>query len=178
VRYFAGGVEFMPTVFVALCILGANATVNAIVIAASAFKNYLARVAMIGFLLASALFTVGISTWFAYAIVEKLSDPQDHPFLFHGLIVVFCLAAGLVTTLLPLQIARGKLRLFERDYELSNTSSAVILAVCIPIFLLLAGIATAGFGVPLILLGFAWCIKELDSPTMRPVPTSGTRVAA
>ena len=178
VRYFAGGVDIFPTIFIALCILGANATLNAIVVAASAFKNYLARIAMIVFLTMSAFWIVGNSTWAAYMVTDKFTSAEDHPILTHGVIVIFASIAALVTTLLPLQIARGKLRLFERDYELSNTMAASILVVCIPIFLLIGGIATVGFGVPFILLGFAWCIKELDSPNTRPAPVSGTRVVS
>ena len=178
VRYFSGGVDLFPTIFLALCILGANATLNAVVIAASAFKNYLARIAMIAFLTMSAVWIVGNTAWAAYIVFEKFADPKDHQILYHGAVVLFAITACLVTTLLPLQIARGKLRLFERDYELSNTMAASILVVCIPIFLLIGGIATAGFGVPFILLGFAWCIKELDSPSSRPAPMSGTRVVS
>ncbi len=179
VRYFSGGIDFFPTIFLALCILGANATINAIVIAASAFRNYLARISMIVFLMFSAMWIVGNTTWAAYLVTGKFTSlPEESPILLHGIIVLFAITAGLVTTLLPLQIARGKLRLFERDYEISNTMSACILVVCIPIFLLIGSLATAGWGVPFILLGFAWCVKELDSPSSRPVPPSGTRVVS
>ncbi len=146
VRYFLGNVD-LPTVgLLFVSTLATNAVMNAIVIGASGFNNYLARGVTIAFL--------GIvylsSTSLSFASMAGFARIPHFPILSW-----FCIAlsAGVIA-ILALQLGRARLKLFSTIHSPPATGGIFIMARMLP---LIQGIGwSAGGKITLLILTLLW----------------------
>ncbi len=142
VRYLVGsvgsiGVELLLMFGIVLI----NATMNAIVIGASGYRNYVTRVFMIFVSALFAFFTVmgGVRSLFRFA-TRSLGTGE----------IIFLVTTGLATmalvVILNLQMGRAKLRLFENPLDPPSTALIVVLIICTPILVGITAGITLGKG--------------------------------
>ncbi len=134
IRYFIGGVELVENVSQVAALWMGNATMNAIVIGASGFANYITRGFVI--LLASIAHTITVAT---VPVVVGFAGTVSVPTA--GYFAAF--AGAIPFLLLGLQLGRSRLRIFENPEDPPATGVVLILIFCLPI---LHGIAIAAGG--------------------------------
>lgn len=111
-------------------IIAGNAVVNAIVIGASGFRNYVGRAAMI-------VLSVGCGVGSCAAVVVGPSSGSVS-FIWYfisGIVIATLLIA------LNLQLGRAKLRLFENPLDPPSSALIIILILCAPIIIVIARVA-------------------------------------
>lgn len=135
IRYFMGGVELVETISEVFSIFMGNATMNAIVIGASGFANYIAR----GFVV---LFAMIAHTTTVATVPVVVGFTGTTPIPFVAYIAAFAGAAPFL--LLGLQLGRSRLRIYESPEDPPTTAVVLILILLLP---LLHGIAIAAGGV-------------------------------
>lgn len=143
VRYLIGNVGNVGIeLAVIFGVLVTNATMNAIVIGASGFRNYVGRVCMI---LLSALcgwLTVlgGVAGMLRF-LTGRTPGAFDIIFGVFG-----CLAVMALIVVLNLQMGRAKLRLFENPLDPPSTALIIVLIICTPIMVAITAGVTIGKG--------------------------------
>ena len=142
VRYLIGSVGDVGfEVLQIVGILTGNATMNAIVIGASGFRNYVGRLFMI-FLSAQCGYLTGLASMIGMARYIGSSMTVMNW-------IISILSGALATALivaLNLQMARAKLRLFENPLDPPSTALIVVLIICTPIMAGITSAMTGGWG--------------------------------
>lgn len=123
-RYMIGNISDFRTESLWLGgIVGGNAIVNAVVIGASGFRNYVGRAAMIVLSAGCALGTASI------LVSEFRAFRGVWWYLMAGII------AAAVLIVLNLQLGRARLRLYENPLDPPSSALIVILIICSPIII-------------------------------------------
>jgi hypothetical protein len=168
VRYFLGGIDLAQSAFLAACLLGANAAANAMVIGASAYRNWLMRIWMVAFQGGSAAFTLGVALFSVFTVGERLPPiaPELEPLRLHLLLGATTGAAALLHLVLGLQLGRGRVRLFDYPCEANEAGAVSALLIVCPLLLWAATGATLGFGfIPAagMVIWFAWSLYPVEA---------------
>ena len=155
IRYFLGSVDLLE----ALALLGStilgNATMNAIVIAASGYSNAIARVFLIGYL--TIIYLVSSSITLPVFLFSGSPTPFDT--------VLLCLAVVLssaVNIVFALQLARARIKLFELPYDSSIAIPILILVFLLPIIVGVAASAGGKIALFIVLALFLWLGLMID----------------
>lgn len=160
-RYFFGGFELVEHLLIGGALLLNNAVFCAMVIGASAYRNYLGRVSLI----LAALFVLGSTmipvTIFAVVTIERPGFWGGFASL---LLFINLITAGGFFTILGLQLARVKLRTFEDPYDPAPGSQVVILYLFAPLLIGIPGIFLPMVGSILAALFFTWIAINIDPP--------------
>lgn len=142
VRYMIGSVGNVSVEAIQIVgVLATNATMNAIVIGASGFRNYVGRVFMI--------LLSGICSYLTFlgGVMGIVGFGGGTPST--GTIILSS-CAGLVAmaliVVLNLQMGRAKLRLFENPLDPPSTALIVVLIICTPIMVGITAGVTRGKG--------------------------------
>lgn len=168
VRYsFVGGMN-IPATFVAVAtLLCLQAMGNALAVALSGFDKWLHRI-LLGFLLIGSVFFTAliiIGSGFVWILEAASHSPnvEESALIF----LVGLVATTAYFTILFLQIGRAKIRLYERLYEPSQSSTMVTMAICSPLIFGFGALATVGFGALPMALLLTWsnyCMDRMPSP--------------
>lgn len=157
VRYLIGSVGNVGIEFAQIFgIIVTNATMNAIVIGASGFRNYVGRVCIIFMSALCGYLTSlgGVMGIFGFSG----ATPSTFDWVL-GALASFA-SMGLIVVL-NLQMGRAKLRLFENPLDPPSTALIVVLIICTPIMVGITAGVTGGKGgwvMVLILLGLGLMI--------------------
>ncbi len=121
IRYFVGDVELLQNAGMVIALMLGNALMNAIVVGASATRNYVGRVFIIGF-------TVICYGFVSLAIGIAASTGS-------GTFGVLFVLAGtsFLYIVLSLQLGRAKLRVFENPLDPPSTALIIVLIVLSPV---------------------------------------------
>ncbi|MAS93641.1 MAG: hypothetical protein CMO55_10660 [Verrucomicrobiales bacterium] len=135
IRYFMGTVEPVQTFLAMGWLLLTNAAMNAIVIGASGFSNYVGRAAVILFLGIQLMITTSVGLA-AMSMRASLGGSSSMPIL--------SLAASILATLLyatlGLQLGRSRIKPYELFFEAPATVLVLAFSFCVPI---VSGFASA-----------------------------------
>jgi hypothetical protein len=156
-RYFLGALEWWSVAWALLSVVGATASLGAVVIAASGYENVSHRLifAALGLLYA-------VVPALGFIVASPDLDPGAMSGSLSGRLMEVMLAAVALLgpvlwwvhlTLLGLAWGRGQLRHRLRPWELPPGRQAATTFVLSPLYLLAAGLFTCGFGtVPLLII--------------------------
>lgn len=163
VRYFFGGVEFLPNLLTLGCALGVAAAMNALLLGASGYADYWMRTLIA---LAGALY-VGVPMVALAAMVGDVSTADElfRPGLASLAVLWGVLGVGLALTyycLCGLQLARARLRAGTRPWEVPPSRPVLVLFFLSPLYFGLISFATCGLGFPLVAAGLVWWVWSLD----------------
>ncbi len=157
VRYLIGNIGNFSVEFGVIgSLILANAAMNAVVIGASGFKNYVGRA-----------FFIALSGLFGFLTVMATAPgifrlDSTTPVWQTGLLVISVLIAVALVVALNLQLGRAKLRLFENPLDPPSSALIIVLIVCTPIMVgITLGIVSAISAVPGISLGQSGVIMTL-----------------
>ena len=139
-RYFVGNVELVKSALGVLGLILINAMMNAIVIGASGFRNYVGRVFLIIFVFICYTITSSITAFSFLSVGTSWS-------------FISTIITSLLFVVLSLQLGRAKLRVFENPLDPPATALIVVLFVACPIFLGIAMAMLSAFGAPGRLIG-------------------------
>ena len=160
IRYLLGGIGSLATEgLIISAIICSNAAMNAVVIGASGFRNYVGRVFLI--LLLSLFSYLTILAVVAGSGGDWTSGRFTAPSMLWTITVT--VLGCLLVIVLNLQLGRAKLKLFENPLDPPGSASILVLIVCSPIMVgIVAGISDgrASWIMALILLVFALTIDR------------------
>lgn len=169
VRYFFGGVEWLPNALTLGAALGVTAAMNALVLGASGYRDYWVRavITLTGWVYVGA---PAVAVW---------------PFLMHGpfprgagagrwmaLAWMLWLGLGMVLQfaffcLCGLQMARTRLRVGLHPGEVAPSGPVLLVFFLAPLYLLLPALITCGLGWTLavaVMLWWMWSMDRADTP--------------
>ena len=169
VRYFFGGVEFMPNLITLVAAFGFSAAMNALLIGAAGYSSYWMRL-LIGVV---ALMYAGgpaavvlVMGWKGESLSQGLgTTPEVLMSLWFGLGMVLVFA---YFTLAGLQLARAKLRTGTHPWEVGPARPVLTLFFLVPLYFGVLSAITCGFGFPVVAGAMLWWMWSLD-PADRPV---------
>lgn len=173
IRYLLGGIGSLATEgMIISSIICSNAAMNAVVIGASGFRNYVGRVFLI--------LLLSLFSYLTILAVVAGSGGDWNRGRFTTLSILWTITVTLLgcilVIVLNLQLGRAKLKLFENPLDPPGSASILVLIVCSPIMIgIVAGISDgrASWIMALILLVFALTIdrgpgKMKSEPTAKP----------
>lgn len=160
-RYFFGGFELVNHLLIALGLVLNNAVFTAMVIGASAYKNYLGRIALV----VASMLVLGL-TMIAPVVIALscLESPQVWWHVVAILIFVNLIGAAVFFSVLGMQLARVKLRTFEDPYDPAPGSQVVILYLFAPLLIGIPALFTVGIGGIVASAFFTWIALNIDPP--------------
>ncbi len=167
VRYFFGGVELGPTAVRALGAVGVTCSMSALCLGASGYSRYALRAVIV--LIALAYTGIALGTWLgieeAFRSVGRFESPGTVIMFFSGFLGGVELFAFL--TLAGLQLARARLRLSLRPWEVPPSRGIMILFVLAPFYFAIGAVISCGFGWGVFGALMVWWISSIDRP-LRP----------
>lgn len=160
-RYFFGGVEWWPNAMMLMGALGAAAGMNALLLGASGYSNGWTRALIAGSSLGYMLFLL-----LAHFLVSRSTAIAPGDGIVAYLAALWWLLGDglhfVFFTLCGLQLARARLRLSLRPWEIPPSSPALILFFPGPLILSAGTFATCFFGFPVTAGLLVWCASSLD----------------
>jgi ABC-type transport system involved in multi-copper enzyme maturation permease subunit len=159
VRYFFGGVEFLPNLLALVHTLGASSALGALFLGASGFqetwKRALVALGATGYVGVAAL--IGLLSVFQL----ELGGGAVGPAMQAGLALVL-VEVHAYFTLCGLQLARAHLRTSLHPWQVAPLPSVLMLFFASPIYFAVGGGATCGFGIPVVVGLMIWWMASLD----------------
>lgn len=128
IRYFMGSVEPVTTFISLGSVLLSNAAMNAIVIGASGFSNYVGRAAVI--LLLGILLAITTST---SAFAMSMRAAMGHGSMSPLLAIAATVISMMLYAVLGLQLGRSKIKPYELYFEPPATVLVLVFSFCVPI---------------------------------------------
>ena len=165
VRYFFGGVEFLPNAVALLSALGLAAAMNALLLGASGYEEYWMRalVAATGWLYVG-LPAVGLPLLLQGG--ESLSSELGAGGLLGGFWVAWSALGVLLSfayfCLCGLQLARSRLRTGTHPWEVAPSRPVLVLFFLAPLYFGILNLVTCGFGFPVVAGAMLWWMWSLD----------------
>ncbi len=159
-RYFYGGMEWAPNLLLGLVLLVNGAVLSALVIGASAYRSYFARISL---LLAGAGVVVLCVTVPGLTSVAFLQADGLGWVLF-AVMLVNLLAVSFLLVVLGLQLARVRLRTFEDPMDPAPGTQVVVLYLFVPALVGLPALVSVGILGIAASLFFSWIALQIDPP--------------
>lgn len=160
VRYFAGGMNVPATLYTAISLLVFNATANATAIGLSGYRSIVMQIVLGITCVVSAWMStliISISTTYLFMMITKNSEAG---MWLGGTIGIGC--SAILFCFCGLQLARARIRLFERAYDLPMSQTIVLYIVFMPVFVGIAAMMTLGFAAILGALLMIWVLAMTD----------------
>lgn len=155
-RYFVSHAEPLELLVGSGAMLVGNAVASAVAICASVCKALWLRVWMACLGAVNAISVFAISSAAAAGSMAVLGAASAPVLLAMGLGALFLVSGAACVTSICLAYATDKLRLRRGSYEEGTFSGPAVALFATPFFLGIIGIATVGFGVPILAWIIAW----------------------
>lgn len=160
-RYFLGGFELVDHMLIAIGLLLNNAVFSALVIGASAYKNTLGRIALVGGAGAVLIITMVLPLIWGLGLLQ---EAQAGSFVRAIAIFANLVSASVFFSVSGMQMARVKLRTFEDPYDPAPGSQVVILYLFAPLLIGIPAFVTMGIGGIAASAFFTWIALNIDPP--------------
>jgi hypothetical protein len=167
VRYFFGGVEFLPNAFALVQAFAASAAMSALFLGASGYESYWMRA---GIALCAVVYvgvTVSIAGLFTPGGLGLGSGQGVEVLLIAGA-AVSLFEVQAYFTLCGLQLARARLRTALLPWQVDPSRPVLMLFVLSPLYLVTGSILGCGFGLPVVTGLMIWWVASLDRAPKRP----------
>ncbi|MFT5468975.1 MAG: ABC-type transport system involved in multi-copper enzyme maturation permease subunit [Verrucomicrobiales bacterium] len=161
-RYFLGGFELVDHLLIAFGLLLNNAVFTAMVIGASAYRNTLGRIVLVGASVVVLSITMIAPLFFGLGLLQSPGGIISVAMV----VMVFVNLAGAAVffSVAGMQLARVKLRTFEDPYDPAPGSQVVILYLFAPLLIGIPAFITFGIGGIVASGFFTWIALNIDPP--------------
>jgi hypothetical protein len=160
VRYFLGGFEVLANLLIGLNVLSMAAAVSALVIGASGYQ----AVPMRFVACAVGGFWVMLAGGNVHSMGSLFALSGGPGQILQLVVLVSAFGVQWLYAVCGLQLGRAHLKLYLLPFEITPTRSVMSLMIFLPFILLAGGLATLGYGLPVVIVAVIISMCHYDRP--------------